>query len=661
MRFTPGELFQQKYRVHHLLGHGGFATVFAADDVELRRRVAIKVLLPGTSDTSEARFLREARVLATLRDPHTIRLYDFGTTDDGTHFMVFEYVPDAQDLSGRIATFGPQPPDVVRHVLEQLLSALSEAHAAGVLHRDIKPANVLVYRTADDPWCVKLIDFGIAKSTPRNGRAVTQLTQEGSLLGTPRYMPPEAFVGEESTPASDLYSLGLVALELLTGKPAVAGAQIEDVVRRALSDEPFVVPVTGSALDRVLPRMLQRNAAARPHSVAQVQRELAGISGGPAEVTVAAKRADRRVLGVVALLAVTAAGLALMVAVQRAPEPAQRPIPSSVRDNPLAAVPEKEVETETPDALTAPADEVADGCGRDVSPGLRKHGASMTWFTYVPTSYDPSYRHRVVVLLHNALRDGQVVIDGTNFAALADEQRLILVAPSSPGTTAWNRPNDVDFVKDVIARAKEDLCVDERYIYALGHGGGGDFALEARCHIAFSAVAITASGEYLGYEPCDAPPMPMLRIYGRDDRHVPKDGGAGCYGGRAFKTARVIEQEWATWNQTPRGPTTWLRESGGTCKIWRAPKGTRAKITGPEGTTTEPDAVTVSCEVPGGHDWPGLAAPFELPKCAAKPLQFPLRDTVWRFFEEHGVALPRAEDASAPVVDHPVEEVDPSR
>lgn len=139
---TPGEVFRNRYLVQHMLGQGGFAAVFAAEDMTIGRRVAIKVLTSGSHHNSAARFMREARVIASLTSPHTIRLFDFGKTESGTLYMVFEHV-EGVDLRTMIARHGAQPPVVVQHVLQQLLSALAEAHTAGVLHRDIKPARWL--------------------------------------------------------------------------------------------------------------------------------------------------------------------------------------------------------------------------------------------------------------------------------------------------------------------------------------------------------------------------------------------------------------------------------------------------------------------------------------------------------------------------------------
>ena len=144
---APGQLFQRKYKLQEVLGRGGFAAVYRATDVEIGRDVAIKVLAPGEDGYSSgiaSRFMREARVIGGFQDPHTITMFEFGRSDDGLLFMVFEYVK-GQDLSKAIRTRGPMPQEDVVHILGQVLQSLREAHAAGVLHRDIKPANILVY------------------------------------------------------------------------------------------------------------------------------------------------------------------------------------------------------------------------------------------------------------------------------------------------------------------------------------------------------------------------------------------------------------------------------------------------------------------------------------------------------------------------------------
>ena len=240
----PGQLFQKKYKLQDMLGRGGFAAVYRATDIEIGRDVAIKVLLPGDDDGySEgvaARFVREARVIGGFQDPHTITMFEFGTTDDGLLFMVFEYVK-GDDLSNIIKKRGALPQQEVSHIMKQVLQSLREAHAHGVLHRDIKPANILVYDYMGDANRVKLLDFGIAKAVA-GGQDGMNLTREGAMIGTPRYMSPEQIYGGELDARSDLYSLGLVAHEMLVGSPAITGTTSKEMLRAQLADDPVRLP-----------------------------------------------------------------------------------------------------------------------------------------------------------------------------------------------------------------------------------------------------------------------------------------------------------------------------------------------------------------------------------------------------------------------------------
>ena len=274
---APGQIFQRKYKLQEVLGRGGFAAVYRATDIEIGRDVAIKVLAPaeeGYTESIASRFMREARVIAGLQDPHTITMFDFGRSEDGLHYMVFEYVRGI-DLSQLLKRRTTLEEEHVIHVLEQVLQSLREAHSVGVLHRDIKPANILVYNYMGDSHRVKLLDFGIAK--PVAGGGEVNITREGALVGTPRYMAPEQIYGGDLTPASDLYSLGLVAHEMLVGQPAIAGQNSKETIRAQLSDVPVIVPRTVHAsegLCGIIDRMTARDPARRFQSADEVLRAL---------------------------------------------------------------------------------------------------------------------------------------------------------------------------------------------------------------------------------------------------------------------------------------------------------------------------------------------------------------------------------------------------
>jgi eukaryotic-like serine/threonine-protein kinase len=248
----PGALFEERYRIVSVIGSGGFARVYLARDQELDREVALKILRPAhLGDPSEqddntrkfvGRFRREARLVAKLRDPHTITMFDHGQTDRGSLYMVTEFI-DGRDLKEVVNEEAPLAAERVARILEQILSSLQEAHALGVLHRDIKPANIMLYEHVGRADQVKVLDFGIAKSVMADAtRTSNDLTADGTIVGTPRYMAPEQLRGDDLGPTTDLYSVGLVAYELLCARQANDADSTINVITRQVTSPSFRLP-----------------------------------------------------------------------------------------------------------------------------------------------------------------------------------------------------------------------------------------------------------------------------------------------------------------------------------------------------------------------------------------------------------------------------------
>src|SRR6266576_306136 len=194
-----------RYRLDDVLGRGGMSEVWRAEDLELGRHVALKLLAP---DADTARFDREARAVASLAHPNITQLYDYGAAD-GRPYMVVEYVPGGT-LEERLHDKKPLPDDETLAIAAGLAAGLAHAHARGVVHRDLKPANVLF----DEEGRPKIADFGIARLTAGEGT----LTEAGTLLGTAAYISPEQASGQPADAASDVYSFGVMLYRMLAGR-----------------------------------------------------------------------------------------------------------------------------------------------------------------------------------------------------------------------------------------------------------------------------------------------------------------------------------------------------------------------------------------------------------------------------------------------------------
>ncbi len=247
------------YRLVERIGLGGMGEVWRAEHQLLARRAAIKLVrndiatTPAQAAQIQERFRREAQTLASMRSRHTIELYDYGVTDDGTFFYVMELL-DGLDLAQLVIAHGPLPAARVIKILAQACQSLAEAHAAGLLHRDVKPSNLVLCVAADEVDIIKVLDFGIvhhvAEAVSREPRpsklpatelpagSSGRLTVDGSVVGTPGYIAPEQAIAASLDPRGDVYSLGCVAWFLLTGAEVYGGATADEVLR-AHVDQPI--------------------------------------------------------------------------------------------------------------------------------------------------------------------------------------------------------------------------------------------------------------------------------------------------------------------------------------------------------------------------------------------------------------------------------------
>ena len=276
-----GRDFVGKYRIRNKLGEGGFGTVYRAIQLAVGREVAVKVLRPDRAtddrlrDTLVKRFQREAIAMSKLGHPNTVQLIDFGTTEDEILFLVLELL-DGFELSQIVATQAPMRPSRVAHVCRQICMSLAEAHGSGIIHRDLKPGNVFLCHVAGDNDFVKVMDFGIARVITAD-EELGNLTKTGMTQGTPAYMAPEQAMALKTTPASDLYSLGCMMYEMLTGKMPFTGDSSVAISLSHVNDEApeLRIPKASAKLSQAWNELFQQLAKKKKKYRIQSASELA--------------------------------------------------------------------------------------------------------------------------------------------------------------------------------------------------------------------------------------------------------------------------------------------------------------------------------------------------------------------------------------------------
>ena len=283
------------YEVRDRLGQGGMGVVYLAFDPLLDRPVAIKVLKVPDEETRR-RFLREARLAARVHHPHIVSIYAVGE-HEGNPYLAMEFIA-GRTMAQIIRNGDPVPLARKVHWLSELCAGLGHAHQSGIVHRDVKPSNLLI---AQSTGTLRLLDFGIA-----HGNEASSMTMAGMIVGTPQYMSPEQIQGHAVDARSDIFSVGAVAYELLTGRQAFGGDNLYHVSRQIVNEQPrpleSFVPDTPTALVRTIARCLQKEPAARPESATELEREFLAIARRldpdhtlvvrPAEPTVVAAAKD---------------------------------------------------------------------------------------------------------------------------------------------------------------------------------------------------------------------------------------------------------------------------------------------------------------------------------------------------------------------------------
>jgi len=279
-----GTELEGRYRIERRIGSGGMGTVYLAQQLSLRMSVAVKVLNRECSEdfTYNYRFIREARVAARVVHPNVARVLDLGRTPDGRAFSVMEHL-QGEDLSELLAREGALPWSRTLRIVRQVVRGLRAAHAIGVIHRDVKPSNVFLAVTDDGrAEQVKLLDFGIAKACDPAATFGENLTRIDKIVGTMEYIAPERILGEAADARSDIYSLGVMMFEMLTGHqpwPTEGGPlrSLMKRVREAPPSLPEFLPGVPHEVVAVVKRAMEREPADRFASLQQLQAALRSI------------------------------------------------------------------------------------------------------------------------------------------------------------------------------------------------------------------------------------------------------------------------------------------------------------------------------------------------------------------------------------------------
>ncbi|HVE81577.1 MAG TPA: protein kinase, partial [Myxococcales bacterium] len=283
-----GKLIARKFRVEALLGEGGMGKVYRARQVALDKAVVLKVLRQSlqSDERTVARFQREAKAASRLNHPNSISMLDFGQAEDGSLYIAMEFVAgkDLHDILGRE---WPMPEGRVVRIVAQVLSALADAHLAGVIHRDLKPENIMLEQRRGEPDFVKVLDFGIAKiqDTSEDGPA---LTRAGFVCGTPEYMSPEQARGAALDARSDLYAVGVILYQMTSGLLPFDADSAVGFATKHLMEAPPPPSVRqpaariSPALEALILKALSKDPAARPQTADEFRAELLATQDGAA-------------------------------------------------------------------------------------------------------------------------------------------------------------------------------------------------------------------------------------------------------------------------------------------------------------------------------------------------------------------------------------------
>ena len=460
-----GTLLGGRYRIETLLGVGAMGAVYLSRHEVLLREFAVKVLRRDLADDPRIarRFQREARAASRVQHPNIVYISDFGTTEDGSLFLVMEYIP-GEGLRQELRRCTAIEPQRALRLLIQLADALDCAHRAGVVHRDLKPENLIITEHRGKRDHLKVLDFGMAKILEPSESPGVQLTGRGEVYGTPEYMSPEQIEGREVGPASDIYTLGVLAYELVTGVPPYSGARME--VLLAHCNTPAVPPSCRRPQAQLLPAF-----------DAIIGRCMAKLPKDRYATAAEAKVALQRLLNFVAGSSPSPAAYEDTGHPARGPDTVQLPMVAAE-----GATVTRDGDQKGADPVQAP--ELFQRAVRELAEGLRDHGLGSAELTLALTAALEAEEHVFAEQAEVALGEAQIAeTDHTTderearlryaVMQLSQERARMVAAPEKAALARTLRPEEesgaatVDAHDTSVSQIDEHIAELERRMYQL--------------------------------------------------------------------------------------------------------------------------------------------------------------------------------------------------
>src|ERR1700736_2936935 len=289
-----GRTINDRFKISALIARGGMGKVYRAEQAPLGRVCAIKVLNPNYAGEHDPefhkRFFLEASIASKLTHPNTVTIFDYGRTDDDIYYMAMEYL-EGHTLHRAIREAGCFPEERAAHIARQICRALREAHSLGVIHRDLKPANIFLVEHGDETDFVKVLDFGLVKDVSE-GKPAEELTQTGLFMGSPKYMAPEQIRGDRVDARTDIYALGIIMYEMITGKVPFDRPNSVNILMAHVNEEAPALRVMNPninispQIEETIGRCMAKDVDQRFRSMDEVLAALKRVGGGTMTATI---------------------------------------------------------------------------------------------------------------------------------------------------------------------------------------------------------------------------------------------------------------------------------------------------------------------------------------------------------------------------------------